>query len=44
VLACLRAGVDIATIPENLFFQMYRHPLTESGLAQFAKDWETVPK
>lgn len=44
MLACLRAGVDIATIPESLFFQMYRHPLTDSGLAQFAKDWETVPK
>ena len=44
VLACLRAGVDIVTIPESLFFQMYQHPLTDSGLAQFAKDWESVPK
>ena len=44
VLACLRAGVDVVTIPETLFFQMYRHPLTDIGLAQFAKDWESVPK
>ena len=44
VLSCLRAGVDIVTIPESLFFQMYKHPLTDVGLAQFAKDWESVPK
>ena len=44
VLSCLRAGVDIVTIPESLFFQMYKHPLTDVGLAQFAKDWENVPK
>lgn len=44
MLACLRAGVDIATIPEALFFQMYSHPLTDMGLEQFLKDWATVPK
>lgn len=44
VLACLRAGVDIATINPDLFFQMFKHPLTDQGLAQFAEDWEKVPK
>ena len=44
VLSCLRAGVDIVTVPESLFFQMYKHPLTDIGLAQFIKDWENVPK
>ena len=44
VLSCLRAGVDVVTIPESLFFQMYKHPLTDVGLSQFAKDWESVPK
>ena len=44
VLSCLRAGVDIVTIPESLFFQMYRHPLTDIGLTQFARDWANVPK
>ncbi len=44
VLACLRAGVDIATVNPDLFFQMFKHPLTDAGLAQFAKDWEEVPK
>lgn len=44
VLACLRAGIDIATMNPELFFQMFRHPLTDGGLAQFAKDWDEVPK
>jgi transaldolase len=44
LLACLRAGIDIATIPPELFFQMFQHPLTDVGLAQFAKDWAKVPK
>jgi len=44
LLTCLRAGVDIATIPETLFFQMYEHPLTVTGLMQFAKDWQSVKR
>ena len=44
VLSCLRAGVDIATINDQLFFQMFKHLLTDAGLAGFAKDWEKVPK
>ena len=44
LLDCLRAGVDIATIPPSLFDQMYLHPLTDSGIAGFKKDWEKVPK
>ncbi len=44
VLSCLRYGVDIVTVNPDLFFQMFKHPLTDLGLAGFAKDWETVPK
>jgi len=44
VLACLRAGIDIVTIPPELFWQMFQHPLTDAGLAQFAKDWKKVPQ
>jgi len=40
VLNCLRAGVDIATVPESLFFQLFEHPLTEKGLEQFRRDWD----
>jgi transaldolase len=44
ILTCIRAGIDIATMNPDLFFQMYKHPLTDVGLAQFAKDWKSVPK
>jgi len=44
VLACLRAGIDIATVNPDLFFQMFEHPLTDAGLAQFLKDARQVPK
>lgn len=44
LLNCLRAGVDIATIPEELFNQLWQHPLTELGLAQFSRDWAKVQK
>lgn len=42
MLSCLRAGVDIATIPESLFYQCFKHPLTDLGIAQFEKDWAKV--
>jgi len=44
VLSALRAGVDIATVPEALFFQMFCHPLTDEGLAAFKRDWEKVAR
>ena len=44
LLASLRAGADVVTIPETLFFQMYKHPLTDSGLATFEQDWAKVQK
>jgi transaldolase len=44
VLDCLRAGVDIATVPLSLFEQMFKHPLTDIALEGFKKDWAKVPK
>ena len=44
ILSCLRAGVDIITIPDSLFFQIFKHPLTDNGLEAFKRDWEKVPK
>lgn len=34
------AGSDIATIPYKIFKQMFKHPLTDKGLAAFLSDWE----
>jgi len=44
VLACLRSGVDIVTVPETLFFQLFQHPLTDSGLDGFRRDWSKLQK
>ena len=38
------AGSHIATVPYKVFEQMLKHPLTDSGIEKFLKDWETVPK
>ncbi len=40
VLRAAQAGADIATIPFGIFQQMLVHPLTETGLAVFLKDWQ----
>jgi len=42
LLACVRAGLDIVTVPPTLFFQMFEHALTREGLAAFKKDWENM--
>ncbi len=44
LLDCLRAGVDITTIPPSLFDLMFKHPLTDAGIEGFKKDWSTLPK
>ena len=38
------SGSHIATVPYKVFEQMLVHPLTDSGIEKFLKDWETVPK
>ena len=42
VLAAARAGAHIATIPYRVFQQMLKHPLTDAGIAQFLRDWESA--
>ncbi len=44
VTSCAAAGADIATVPYKIIMQMIKHPLTDSGIEKFLKDWETVPK
>ena len=40
-------GADVATIPPSVIRQLFKHPLTDSGLAQFVEDWaktgQTIP-
>ena len=35
-------GANICTIPPKVFEGMYKHVLTDAGLDQFDKDWQTV--
>jgi transaldolase len=37
-------GCDVATVPFKVVQQMFKHPLTDSGLKQFLADWQSVPK
>ncbi|HEY9235616.1 MULTISPECIES: fructose-6-phosphate aldolase [Phenylobacterium] len=39
VTAAALAGADCATIPPNVFADLFKHPLTEKGLEQFMSDW-----
>jgi len=41
---CFDAGANICTIPPKVFWGMYKHVLTDQGLEQFQKDWDSVMK
>ena len=38
ILECAKIGADIATCPLSAILQLLKHPLTDSGLAQFIAD------
>lgn len=40
VVESARLGAHIATIPPNVIRQLFNHPLTDRGLAQFVADWQ----
>lgn len=40
VVEAALAGAHVATLPAKVLDQMFNHPLTDKGLAQFLKDWE----
>lgn len=44
LLQAALVGGDVATIPYKVFQQAFVHPLTDSGLARFLKDWENAKK
>ncbi|MGE0716671.1 MAG: fructose-6-phosphate aldolase [Alphaproteobacteria bacterium] len=39
VTAAAKLGAHVATLPPAVLRQMYQHPLTDKGLAQFLADW-----
>ncbi len=44
VIESARLGADIATIPPDVLRKMIKHPLTDTGIKSFLKDWEKVKK
>ncbi len=42
IIAAAEAGAHIATVPYNVLIQMLKHPLTDSGIEKFMKDWNSV--
>jgi transaldolase len=44
VLEAAMAGADIATVPFKVLMQLTKHPLTDTGLAQFLADWQKSRK
>jgi transaldolase len=42
IIAAAKAGADIATVPFKVLQQAAKHPLTDSGIENFLKDWQHV--
>lgn len=40
VVEAAKLGAHIATMPFKVFEQLFKHPLTDRGLAAFLEDWE----
>jgi transaldolase len=38
IINCAKIGADVATCPLSAITALLKHPLTDSGLAQFLKD------
>jgi len=41
VVEAAKIGADVMTAPPKVIHQLFKHPLTDAGLAAFLKDWET---
>ena len=44
VVDAARAGAHIATVPGSVLKQLLKHPLTDSGIERFMKDWNDAFK
>ena len=37
-----KLGADVMTAPPSVIRQLFKHPLTDNGIAAFLKDWEAT--
>jgi transaldolase len=42
VVEAAKIGADVMTAPPKIIWQLFKHPLTEVGIASFLKDWEAT--
>jgi len=42
VLDAAKLGADVMTAPPAVIWSLFKHPLTDAGLASFLKDWEAT--
>ncbi|MEO6580050.1 MAG: fructose-6-phosphate aldolase [Sphingomicrobium sp.] len=42
VLDAAKLGADVMTAPPAVIWSLFKHPLTDAGLAAFLKDWEST--
>ena len=42
ILESAKIGADVVTAPPSVIWQLFKHPLTDAGLASFLKDWEST--
>jgi transaldolase len=40
VLEAAKIGADVITAPPKIIHQLFKHPLTDAGIAGFLKDWQ----
>ena len=40
VLEAAKIGADVMTAPPKIIWQLFKHPLTDAGIASFIKDWQ----
>ena len=42
VVEAAKLGADVMTAPPKIIWQLFKHPLTDAGMASFLKDWEAT--
>jgi len=42
VVDAAKIGADVMTAPPKIIWQLFKHPLTDVGIASFLKDWEAT--
>ena len=42
VVDAAKIGADVMTAPPKIIWQLFKHPLTDAGIASFLKDWQAT--